>query len=88
MSATLVVHHYWLDPVVAVCAGVGGVRHVLRDHVSGYQVQEMDNLHADILLHIGVPHTANKGNTLLLFYSPDFETDEGTCLFQGWNQDF
>ena len=59
MSATMVVYHHWLDPVVAVCAGVGSFRHFLRDHVSGYQMQEMDYLHADILLHISVPYAAN-----------------------------
>ena len=61
MSATMVVYNYWLDPAVVVCAGVGSFRHFLRNHVSGYQVQEMDNLHADILLHICVPYTTNKG---------------------------
>ena len=59
--AAVVVRGGGLDPAVDNRARVGRVRHLLRNHVPGHQVQEVDHLDACILLHIHLLHTAHQG---------------------------
>ena len=64
----MVVPHCGLGPAVAGHSRLHGLRHILRHLVRRRNVQEMDLLHARLLLHVRLCHPTHQGTVMIILF--------------------
>ena len=64
----MVVPHCGLGPAVAGHSRLHGLRHILRHLVRRRNVQEVDLLHAHLLLHVRLCHPTHQGTVMIILF--------------------